>query len=575
MAIATKNLVEGMVQAIFGGAAGGHLEKLIAAATATSNVALAEGMVNAAPLALGVDWSDDADFIDALLTNLGVNADSAEYDAATAWAEGQLNAGTSRATLVAGAVQFLLALTDDTSDYFDLAQAFQESVDLAVEWSEGDGAGSLAIADLIAYIDGGQFTLSRGLAAKEAADGALTDAIDAFNTDNETEYTDAADVQDALDTAVADAVDAVQAIVADWDPANSAKKNAAEVAAVTVDLEEAVADAADAVKAAAAAVDPADSGTSAKAIKGIKAVVAALEIQAAAAEAADDAATATSTAEDEAAAYYAAFGIVGGTDSTTDYLAVDADGVWSVDTDAAELATAMDGETTAIVKAYLVTLQALVDAKNGQAEADAAESAADDLVAARVAVVQAYDNSYTTAGELDGDAAAYADALADLADAQDALDALPAALAAYEAAVDAADAFTTLTETADDSLAALEANGYAVVTLANTDDVIASADVDLYFTTDLEADTTAEITGFGSDGADKIYVGTDLVLGGADDKVGILEVFLDQDGDNVIVTIETETYAYSTASAADEIVITLVGVDVADLSYANGVITLG
>lgn len=574
MAIATKNLVEGMVQAIFGGAAGGHLEKLIAAATATSNVALAEGMVNAAPLALGVDWSDDADFIDALLTNLGVNADSAEYDAATAWAEGQLNAGTSRATLVAGAVRFLLELTDDTSDYFDIAQAFQESVDLAVEWSEGDGAGSLAIADLIAYIDGGQFTLSRGLAAKEAADGALTDAIDAFNTDNETEYTDAAEVQDALDTAVDDAVDAVQVIVADWDPTNSPKKNAAEVAAVTVDLEEAVADAADAVKSAAAAVDPADSGTSAKAIKGIKAVVAAIEIQAAAAAAAADAATATTTAEDEAAAYYVAF-TIGGIDSTTDYLAQDADGVWSVDTDATALATAMSGETTAIINAYLVTLQALVDAKNAQAEADAAESAADDLLAARIAVVEAYDSTYTTAGELDGDAEAYAAALADLADAQDALDALPAALADYEAAVDAADAFTALTDAAADSLAALEDNGFAVVDLADANDLLASADVDLYFTTGLEADTTAEITGFGSDGADKIYVGADLVLGGAEDKVGILEVFLDQDGDNVVVTIETETYAYSTASATDEIVITLVGVDVNDLSYANGVITLG
>lgn len=574
MAISTKNLVEGMVQAIFGGAAGGHLEKLTAAATATSNVALAEGMVNAAPLALGVDWSDDADFIDALLTNLGVNADSAEYDAATAWAEGQLNAGTSRATLVAGAVQFLLALTDDTSDYFDLAQAFQESVDLAVEWSEGDGAGTLAVADLIAYIDGGQFTLSRGLAAKEAADEAVTAAIDAFNTDNETEHTDAADVQADLDTAVDDAVDAVQVIVPDWDPTNSAKKNAAEVAAVTVDLEEAVSDAAAAVKAAADNVDPADSGTSAKAIKGIKAVVAAIEIQAAAVAAADDAATATTTAEDEAAAYYAAFTIPG-IDSTTDYLAQDADGVWSVDTDATALATDMSGETTAIINAYLVTLQALVDAKNAQTEADAAESAADDLLAARIAVVEAYDSTYTTAGELDGDAEAYATALADLADAQDALDALPTALADYEAAVDAADAFTALTDAAADSLAALEDNGFAVVDLADADDLLASADVDLYFTTGLEADTTAEITGFGSDGADKIYVGADLVLGGAEDKVGILEVFLDQDGDNVVVTIETETYAYSTASASDEIVITLVGVDVADLTYANGVITLG
>lgn len=574
MAIATKNLVEGMVQAIFGGAAGGHLEKLTAAATATSNVALAEGMVNAAPLALGIDWSDDADFIDALLTNLGVNADSAEYDAATAWAEGQLTAGTSRATLVAGAVNFLLELTDDTSDYYELAQAFQESVDLAVEWSEGDGAGSLAIADLIAYIDGGQFTLSRGLAAKEAADEAVTAAIDAFNTDNETEYTNAANVQADLDTAVDDAVDAVQAIVAEWNPANSAKKNAAEVAAVTVDLEEAVSDAAAAVKAAAAAVDPADSGTSAKAIKGIKAVLTALEIQAAAVEATDAATAATADSEDEAAAYYTAF-LIGGIDSTTDYLAQDADGVWSVDTDAATLATDMTGGTTAIIKAYLVTLQALADAKNAEAEAEAAELAADDLVAARLAVVEGYDATYTAAGALAAEAEDYAVALDALATAQDDLDALPAALAAYAAAVDAADAFTTLTDAAADSLTDLENNGYAVVTLANADDVVASAEVDLYFTTALEADTTAEITGFGADGADKIYIGTDLVLGGASDKLGTLEVFLDQDGDNVIVTIETETYAYSTASTADEIVITLVGVDVADLSYANGVITLG
>lgn len=235
----------------------------------------------------------------------------------------------------------------------------------------------------------------------------------------------------------------------------------------------------------------------------------------------------------------------------------------------------MTGGTAAIVKLYLAALQTLADALNAQAEADAAETAADDLVAARIAVVEAYDSSYTSAGELDGEAATYADALSALAEAEDALDALPAALADYEAAVDAADTFTALTDAADDSLVALEDNGYTVVTLADADDLIASADVDLYFTTDLEAGAAVDITGFGSDGVDKIYVGTDLVLGSAEDKVGVLEVFLDQDGDNVIVTIETETYGYSTASADDEIVITLVGVNADDLSFANGVLTIG
>jgi len=580
MAIATQSVVQGMVQALFGAAAGGHLGSLTTQATSLGSVGLASSMLNAVPITLGVDLTDNEDFIDHILTNLGVEADTDAYDAALAWAGGQLTAGASRATLVAGAVQYLLELTDETSDYFDLAQAFQESVELAVEWSEGDGADTLGIDDLVAYIDGGQFTLTRALAAKEAADEAVNDAVDAFIAANEdTAVSDADELADELDTAVTDAIDAVEAIVDTWGTAGfSTRKNAALVAAETITLEDAVSDAEDALADAADAIDPTDSGTAAKAIKGIKAVVAALEAQDAAATAASDASDDVTDAAAEADAYYAAFyqAVDAGTDDSETEFLTETDGVWEVNEDAeTDVGAAFEDETDAIVATYLAALQTLADALTAQAEADAAETAADELVTARLAIVEAYDDTYTDGTELTFDAADYADALSDLADAEDELAALPEALADYAAAVAAQDAFTALTDAAAAADAAFTDNGFEIVTLADEDDLLASADVDLYFITDLEGETAAEINGFGSDGADKIYIGADFALGGAADKVGVLEVFLEQDGADVIVTIETETYAYSTASAADEIVITLIGVDVDDLSFANGVLTVG
>ena len=589
MAIETKSVVQGMVQALFGAAAGGHLGSLTSQATSLGTVGLASSMLNAVPITLGVDLSDNEDFIDHILTNLGLEADTDAYDAGLAWAGGQLTAGTARATLVAGAVQYLLELTDETSDYFDLAQAFQESVELAVEWSEGDGADTLGIDDLVAYIDGGQFTLASGLAAKEAAEEVVASAVDAYNAEEELtgdDELDAEGVAAALTTAVDDAVDALESIVSGWDVDNSAKKNAALIASVEDDLEVAVEEAQEAVDEYVYLVDDEETALTAKEIKAIKAVVSAQALQTAADEALNDeedgAAAAAVAALEAADVIHDAFELTG--DDSEGYLVEDEEtGEWSLDEDLTdEDALLEELPTDALVATYLEALQTLVDANNAELAATEALAAADALVLKRFEALVAVNPDLATISEdVDGvETGAFEDAagdyvvlLTELSEEQDALDALPEAIEAYEDAVAAEEAFAELTDAVLAAAADLTANDYELIDLAADDTAVASDLTDLFFTSDLEAGDEASV--IGADGGDTIYIGTDFVVGGEDDKVGVLELFMEQDGDDVIVTIETETYAYSTATTADEIVITLVGVDVDDLSFANGVLTVG
>jgi len=65
------NQTQGVVLAIFGASAGGHLSSLDANATANGLGSLAQDLSAAAGLILGVDLSSNATFTSTVLDNLG------------------------------------------------------------------------------------------------------------------------------------------------------------------------------------------------------------------------------------------------------------------------------------------------------------------------------------------------------------------------------------------------------------------------------------------------------------------------------------------------------------------------
>jgi hypothetical protein len=88
------------------------------------------------------------------------------------------------------------------------------------------------------------------------------------------------------------------------------------------------------------------------------------------------------------------------------------------------------------------------------------------------------------------------------------------------------------------------------------------------------ADTSATISSFGRSGDDVLYVGTGYSLNEGKLTAGVnttLEVFFAQKGANAEITIETKAYG---SESGDVEVITLTGVNVTDLNFDNGIITL-
>ena len=142
MAITTSQ-AQGLVLALFGASAGGHLTGLAAASNLNT---LAGDLTMSAGLILGRDLSSNTAFRDHITSNLKLTGDA--LTAANAWLDGQLNAGAARGDMVATAVTFLSTLTDTTSPFFAAAQAFNTTVTAAVTWSTGAGATEFGVAAL-------------------------------------------------------------------------------------------------------------------------------------------------------------------------------------------------------------------------------------------------------------------------------------------------------------------------------------------------------------------------------------------------------------------------------------------
>jgi len=167
-----------------------------------------------------------------------------------------------------------------------------------------------------------------------------------------------------------------------------------------------------------------------------------------------------------------------------------------------------------------------------------------------------------------------ADAVSDQQDVVDAAQAavtdLQEAIANLATAQSLVDELAALNETRDAAIADFEANDYnepAVV----SGSAFGTTASDIFLT----GDTNATITSFGRSGDDVLYIGSGYTLNTGALTTGnnaVMEVFFVQQGNNTLVTIETETFGSN--SAEPEIVITLTGVTASELTFNNGIITL-
>lgn len=183
-----------------------------------------------------------------------------------------------------------------------------------------------------------------------------------------------------------------------------------------------------------------------------------------------------------------------------------------------------------------------------------------------------------------------ADAVVNAQDAIDATELSQATLAEVVAEYRAAQALSTDVAASDKAIAAaakvITDKGYAAPAELKTVGLnLATAKDDIFFKAN--GDTDAIIRSFGVQGKDTLYVGTDLTyndteigsgtgqtkLSAAGDNA-VLEFFLQKDGANVIVHIENRAYGSEAGGDADISTITLVGVDLADITVANGFITV-
>jgi hypothetical protein len=159
----TTTQAQGLVLALFGASAGGHLTGLAAASSLES---LAGDLSTSAGMILGKDLSSNTAFRDHVTSNLKLTGEA--LTAANAWLDGQLNAGASRGDTLAEAVNFLSTLTDTTSAFYAAAQSFQATVTAAVAWSTGAGATEYGVTALRAQqgnvdvVAGRSFTLTTG-----------------------------------------------------------------------------------------------------------------------------------------------------------------------------------------------------------------------------------------------------------------------------------------------------------------------------------------------------------------------------------------------------------------------------
>jgi hypothetical protein len=584
------NTTQGLAIALFGAYAGGYTAQLDADIAKSGLGPVAESLIGLQGPLLGLDLSDDSTFIDVVLGNLGVDSTNAAYSAAVAWFEGAV-ASMGRGAAVAAAVNFLLGDSVDAA-YASVATAFAADVAAGATWSATTaGAAEFSVADLRVAAGnpstGTGFNLTAALNAIDSASDSLKAFLAALdlNADGKADFPKATTV--AADATAADAaLDAAVAanggtlVAYGYNAAASDAVNAAALALADAQLDaELAADqkALDKLNAYVTAYSKTAAGV------GADAAVAKL----AAADAANTAAAkAAVTAQADLASAYAK--VVTTTAAPADALFVDpgVDVVIDVDgtaggvdetvvatfngtTKVYELATGIDDTDYVGITAYVAAL-------NAKVAADKAATAANDVEVAAQADVDAYvgDVDTDTAGSQDlGDVAAAITAkAAEIKIDNDAIAAYDKAVAAFNK-VDTLDTERTALEKAvTDAKKAVATAGYTMDDLDGTAaDGTVGNDVYMY------VGATDAIDNFGLQGNDVLFVGADYAFNAGKLAAGDnakLEVFF---AANALTSANTdvivEDKAYGSESGATH-TITLVGVTVAELEFANGYVQL-
>jgi hypothetical protein len=396
---------------------------------------------------------------------------------------------------------------------------------------------------------GTPFGLESGIAALRAADKAIADFEKANGLDHATAEATLAGAATTAEGALATAVNATGATYAGTDR---------QKAAALADAQETLADTAKELNK-----DLADlrGGASAKAVAAADVLARATAAQTAADKAEDAALVKQNAAEAFVEVSLSGREVtIGATDIT-----IEAATAGGTDVVLARIATngtvtLANGITEAAypgVGALVTAVSAYKDALAVQAGAVKAVGAANDAIALLSTDDQA---DVALIGPAAIDAAAADKAVTDLAK-------LVSNLAAAETKVDAYDDLLEAQETA---IADFADGGYlAPVTLTAASAALTGSDVFL-----LGSDDAVTLSNFGASGDDVIYVGKNYTLNSGAITTGndtAMEVFFVQNGNRAEVHVEKAAYG---STSDDVIVISLVGVDAADLQLTDGVISL-
>ncbi|EKU83215.1 DUF4214 domain-containing protein [Massilia timonae] len=157
------------------------------------------------------------------------------------------------------------------------------------------------------------------------------------------------------------------------------------------------------------------------------------------------------------------------------------------------------------------------------------------------------------------------------------------AVAAYNAAQELNGAVTAANTAITNATKVITDAGYAAPVFLSQSVTLATAKDDLF----LANKTDLQVRNFGAQGDDVLYVGSGLTYNDTEIGTGtgqsslraagdnsVLEFFLQQSGNNVIVHIENKAFGSDSGAAADITKITLVGVDLEDLVIDNGFISI-
>lgn len=153
--------------------------------------------------------------------------------------------------------------------------------------------------------------------------------------------------------------------------------------------------------------------------------------------------------------------------------------------------------------------------------------------------------------------------------AQAAIDALTEARADLEDAQAVVKEMESLQKAVADAVAEFTAEDYAApITLGASG--FGTTDADIF----VAGTVNSTVTNFGRSGDDVLYVGAGFTLNKGALSTGndsAMEVFFTQNGNNAVITIETKAYG---SDSGDVQTVTLTGVNIADLTFDDGIITL-